>query len=101
MCNRFRFLREVVKTENSTFFGKCTLSIRFETEKDYKKWANALGNRQWEFLTTFPAIMRAEYKFSSVDDVNMMVRKIVQLLQLGFDVHAANWQIAQCESQLR
>lgn len=95
------FLSKEVVYTNNTLYGKCILSIKFNNEQEYKKWANCLGNRKWEFLTTFPAIMRAEYRFQSVDDVDVMVRKIVQLLQLGFDVHSASWQLEQYESMLK
>ena len=75
--------------------GSCTLSIRFEDEKEYKRWKKYSGGRQWEFLVSYPAIMRAEYKFHDSLEAEIMAKKIVQLLQWGFNVYSANWTLEE------
>lgn len=74
--------------------GKCVLTIRFEDREQYEEWKryNPVG-RQWEFLVSFPACMQAEYIFRNALDVEVMTKKIIQLLQMGFDVHATRWTL--------
>ena len=77
--------------------GKCILSIRFEDQYDYSKWLEYNPGRQWEFIVNYPAVMRAEYEFKSSLDVDVMAKKIVQLLSMGFDVHSAAWKLEEKE----
>lgn len=82
-------------------YGKCTLQIRFENGAEYIKWKKYNGGKnRWDFITSYPAIMRAEYDFHTCLDVDIMVRKIVQLLQMGFNVRAVDWKLKEYESQL-
>lgn len=73
--------------------GKCILSIRFETPEDYLRWKYYFKGREWEFMVDYPAIMRAELEFHDSRDVEMIAKKIVQLLQNNFDVYSANWKL--------
>ena len=82
-------------------FGKCILQIRIENEQIYEEWRQYNGGScRWDFLTTFPAIMRATYHFENMTDVTMIVQKIIQLLQMGFEVRASDWKLAECKSLL-
>ena len=82
--------------------GKCTLSIRFNTEKEYQEWKDYFGGgRQWEFIVSFPAIMRAQYKFHNSLEAEVMVRKVVQLLESGFDVYSASWTLDKKEEETK
>jgi hypothetical protein len=82
-------------------YGKCVLSIRFNNFGEYKKWQVYVGERKWDFLVSYPAIMRAEYEFHTAYDVEVMTKKIIQLLQMGFDVYSANWQLKDYKTQLK
>ena len=75
--------------------GRCTLSIRFENEEEYERWKEHSGGRQWEFLVSYPAIMRAEYSFHNSLEAEILAKKIVQLLQWGFNVYSANWTLEE------
>lgn len=81
-------------------YGKCTLCIKFENHGEYLRWLTYAGGRKWEFDHIYPAIMRADYEFHSELDVEVMAKKIVQLLQMGFNVYSASWQLRECKSQL-
>lgn len=81
-------------------FGRCVLTIRFENGAEYAKWKKYNPGRQWEFMVSFPALMRADYEFHTTLDVEMMAKKIVQLLEMGFNVYSADWQLKPCKSQL-
>ena len=85
------------------FYGKCVLSIRFKNHGEYLKWQKYTGSefsRQWDFAVSYPTVFRATYYFHTTDEVEMMAKKIVQLMQMGFNVYSANWQLQQYESQL-
>ena len=86
--------------KSDDIYGTCTLQIQFQNHGEYLKWKKYNGGRQWEFVTTYPAIMRAEYDFHTVQDIDILVRKIVQLLQIGFNVRASNWIIKPTKSQI-
>lgn len=73
--------------------GKCTLSIRFETPEEYLRWKYYFKGREWEFMVNYPAIMRSEIEFHNSLDVEIISKKIVQLLQNGFEVYSANWKL--------
>lgn len=77
--------------------GSCTLAVRFETPEDYLKWKYYTGGRQWEFMVNYPAVMRSTQEFHGTRDVEMISRKIVQLLEMGFDVYSANWKLDEQE----
>lgn len=78
------------------FDGTCILSIRFQNHGEYLKWKHLTNtNRQWEFIMQYPAIIRAEYKFHNALDVEIMTKKIVQLLQMGFDVYSTSWKLEE------
>lgn len=79
--------------------GKCILSVKFETPDDYARWKYYAKGRQWEFMVQYPAIMRAEYDFHNSLEVEMLAKKIVDLLQQGFDVYSANWKLEKKDEQ--
>lgn len=82
-------------------YGKCTLQIRFETEEQYNEWKQIHGGKsRWDFITSFPAIMKAEYTFSTSLDVDILTRTIIQQLQNGFNVRAVDWKLTPYESLL-
>lgn len=82
--------------------GRCILEIQLKNHGEYLKWCKYVNphGRQWEFLHTYPAIMRAEYFFKSSLEVEIMAKRIVQLLEMGFDVYSARWELAKEKSQL-
>lgn len=85
---------------DSKLYGKCILSIKLDNHGEYLKWKTYVGAPNWEPVTPYPVIMRQEYVFHTVDDVYNLTRQIVMLLQMGFNVHSANWQLKDYKSQL-
>ena len=82
-------------------YGSCVLSIYFNSHAEYLKWKRYCEpNRKWDFVTSFPVNFQATYEFHTVQDVNVIAQKIVQLLQLGFSVYSARWQLKEYKSQL-
>ena len=80
--------------EPKKLYGSCALSIRFENHGEYLQWKKYFGSgRQWEYIVSYPAVMRAVYTFSNSLEVEIMAKKIVQLLEAGFNVYSASWQL--------
>ena len=73
--------------------GRGVLCIRMENEEDYERWKKYNPDRKWDFIVNYPAVMRAEYTFKNALEAEIMAKKIVQLLQIGFDVHSASWKL--------
>ena len=75
---------------------KCVLSIRLENHGEYLKWQKYSGSyRKWEFIHEYPAFMRAEYDLNTAAEVEEMAKKVVQLLQMGFNVYSAQWKLEE------
>jgi len=81
-------------------YGTCIIEINLKNHGEYLSWVKYEGGRKWEFVHTYPAIMRAEYDFHSSLEVEMLAKKIVHLLEMGFDVYSARWRLAKEKSQL-
>ena len=75
------------------FHGKCVLSVRFDSADDHARWNTYVQDRQWDFVVTYPAIMQATYNFHSSLEVDILAKKIIHLLQMGFDVYSASWKL--------
>ena len=89
------------KKEPKKLYGSCILEIRFQNKYEYEKWLKYHPDRKWEFMVTYPAVMRAVYDFQTAQEVEIMTKKIVQLLQMGFNVYSARWQLKENASQIR
>lgn len=82
-------------------YGKCVVQIQIANHGEYLKWQKYNGGTsRWDFVVTYPALMRKEYEFHTISELNMLTQKVVQLLQLGFEVRAVNWRLTEYESQL-
>ena len=86
---------EVKKESLPALNGYCTLSIRLNNHGEHLKWIQYNGTPKWEFVVTYPAIVRAKYEFHDSADVDVLSRKIVRLLEWGFDVYSANWKLTK------
>ena len=75
--------------------GRCVLSIKIEDELEFEKWKEYNPGRKWEFIVSYQALMRAEYRFVNSMDVEILVKKVVQLLQMGFNVYSAQWLLEE------
>ena len=84
-----------------TLYGSCILSIHIDNKPDYLRWKHYCDpTRKWDFNISFPAVLQATFEFHTVQDVNIIAQKIVQALQLGFNVYSARWQLKKYKSQL-
>ena len=87
--------------EEERLFGSCNLQIVIHNRGEYLRWRKYNGGDQrWDYEVSYPAVMRATYDFCTVADLEMITRKIIQLLQMGFDVSATKWQLKECKSMV-
>ena len=81
--------------------GVCTVAVRFRHRAEYLKWKTYVEpNRKWDFEVSYPAIMRMEFPFKDSLDVEMLTKRIVSLLEMGFDVYSAQWKLSQKKQPL-
>lgn len=76
--------------------GTCKLAIKFENRAEYLKWKRYIGGGSaWEFEISYPAIMYTNFEFHDSEDVEILCKRIVQLLEMGFNVHSTNWSLKE------
>lgn len=74
--------------------GKCVVAIRFKNRAEYLKWKYYMDpTRKWDFDVEFPAIMRTEFEFKNAREAEILCKKIIQLLEIGFDVYTSQWKL--------
>lgn len=72
------------------------IAIRFRHRAEYLKWKYYIDpSRKWDFEVEYPAIMRSEFVFHDSLEAEMLAKKIIQLLEMGFDVHTAQWRLKE------
>lgn len=74
--------------------GHTTITIRFENRVQWQKYRKYILKTDWDFdAGSHPYVARLEERYCCVDDVDRIVKKIVQLLQLGFEVYSCKWEL--------
>ena len=73
--------------------GTCTIMVRFETGAEYLKFCKYVLKSAW-VPDVHPYMESMEMEYENSDDLDRIVRQIVQLQQLGFDVYSAKWKLA-------
>lgn len=74
--------------------GHTTITIRFENRVQWQKYRKYILKTDWDFdAESHPYVARLEERYCCVDDIDRIVKKIVQLLQLGFEVYSCKWEL--------
>lgn len=73
--------------------GCCKIMVRFHNNAEHIKFCKMVLRHRWEY-DTIPDQAYLDLEFHTVEDLEMILRKIAHLLQLGFDVYSANWKLA-------
>lgn len=80
--------------------GSVDIAVKFENRAEYLKWKYYVDpGRKWDFDVTFPAIMRTSWTFKDSMEVEMLNKKIVWLLELGFNVYSSNWRLKKSATE--
>lgn len=85
---------EANKNDPIQYFGMATITIRFENRIQWQKYRRYILKTNWDFDGGMsPYTAHLEERFSCTDDVEKITKKIVQLLQMGFDIYSCKWTL--------
>ena len=73
--------------------GSCRIMVRFSNHAEYIKFCKQVLKTDWICYEP-PNQYILDMEFHTTDDLDGILRKIVWLLQLGFNVYSANWKLA-------
>ena len=91
---------EPVKPEYKRLYGTATITIRFENRVQWQKYRMYILKTEWDFDGgDHPYTAQLKQNFTCVDDVEQITKKIVDLLQLGFDVYSCKWDLQKEDEQ--
>lgn len=75
-------------------YGSAIITVRFENRVQWQKWRKYIMREPWEFDGgNHPYTAALELHFSTAEDVEHIVQKVVQLMQMGFDVYSCQWKL--------
>ena len=76
------------------FYGKAIITVRFKNHAEWQKWRKYILKTDWDFDGgAGPYVATLEMRFNCVDDIEKIVKQIVQLLQLNFEVYSCQWKL--------
>lgn len=85
----------------NNFYGQAKLVVRFENRAEWQKWRKYVLKTDWDFNDSeYPETTSMIIRFANSEDIEAITRKIVGLLQMGFNVYSCNWGIDQAEKQV-
>lgn len=78
----------------NNYYGSASITVRFENRVQWQKWRKYVLKTDWDFDGgSGPYIARLEEKFNCSEDVERITKRIVQLLELGFEVYSCQWKL--------
>lgn len=78
------------------FGGTARINIHFLNRLMWQKYRKYILKTEWDFDTGMhPSSANLDMQFHSMDDVVDICKRIVFLLQLGFEVHSCRWTLDQ------
>ena len=80
-----------------SFNGQVTIKVRFRNNPEYVKFRTYILKTDWMPGDAYPTWEDLVIDFHSVEDLDRITRRIVQLLQMGFEVYSTRYKL---ESQL-
>lgn len=86
---------------NSEYFdvyGTAVITIRFENRIQWQKYRKYILKTNWDFDGgSAPYVAELPIQFACIDDIEQILKKVVNLLQLGFDVYSCHWKLKRKE----
>lgn len=74
--------------------GKATITIRFANRMQWQKYRLYILKTDWDFDAGYnPYTAHIQERYCCVDDIERITKRIVQLLQLGFEVYSCKWEL--------
>lgn len=88
--------------DNSEYFdvfGTAVITIRFENRLQWQKYRKYILKTNWDFDGgSAPSVAQLPIQFACIDDVERVLKTVIELLQLGFDVYSCQWNLERKES---
>lgn len=77
------------------FSGRATIRVRFKSRAEYEKFRKYILKTEWSYDLDYPMWEEIVVSFYSTDDICALDRKIVWLLQMGFEVYCCKFQLEE------
>ena len=78
-----------------SFDGRATIRVKFNSRCEYEKFRKYILKTEWSYALDYPLFEELTLDFHCVDDVEMINRHIIGLLQMGFEVYCCKFQLEQ------
>ncbi len=78
----------------SKFSGQATIKIRFRNQAEYNKFRLYVLKTNWR-IDVAPIWEDIVVDFHNSDDIDQINRKVIQLLQLGFEVYCCRFKLEE------
>jgi len=79
----------------TTFDGQATIKVRFRSNPEYVKFRTQVLKTEWNPGDAYPTWEEMVVEFHNVEDLDRITRKVVHLLQLGFEVYSTRYKLDQ------
>lgn len=77
------------------FSGQATIKVRFRNNPEYVKFRTQVLKTDWMPGDAYPNWEDLIMEFHSVEDLERITKRIVQLLQMGFEVYSCRYKLEQ------
>lgn len=77
------------------FNGEVTIKVRFRSNPEYVKFHTYILKTEWRPGDVYPQWYELKSEFHSVEDLDAVTRKVVMLLQMGFEVYCTRYKLEQ------
>lgn len=77
------------------FNGQAIIKVRFRNNPEYVKFRKNILKTDWRPGDAYPTWEEMKLEFHNVDDLNIVNRTVVFLLQNGFEVYSTSYKLEQ------
>ena len=77
------------------FTGRMTIRVHFNNRLEYEKFRKYILKTEWSYCLDYPPFEEIVVTFSNTEDFTNINKKLIYLLQLGFDVYCCRYQLEQ------
>lgn len=77
------------------FDGQAVIKVRFRNNPEYVKFRKQVLKTDWVPGDVYPPWEDLVVDFHCIDDLDRITRRIVQLLQMGFEVYSTRYKLEQ------
>ena len=78
------------------FDGRATIRVRFRSRVEYEKFRKYILKTDWGYDLDYPMWEELKVDFHNTDDVWQINKRIIGLLQMGFEVYCCRFQMEEC-----